>query len=117
MARLEVPMYARVWRLGILPGKTGEFAAAVNSGIPILRRQAGFHSLLVLRGGPGEKLEATIVSAWDSLEALRNSENSAFQEGLDRVLSYCEHHPFMREEEVLVSEFAARDLSDATAGP
>jgi heme-degrading monooxygenase HmoA len=105
-------MYARVWKVGILPGKAEEFAAAINSAIPIVRRQAGFRSLLVLRGGPGEKLEATVVSAWDSLEALRNSENSTFQEAVARMLSYCEHRAFMREEEVLVSEFASHDLSD-----
>ena len=110
-------MYARVWKLSILPGKVEEFADVINSLIPTYRRQAGFRGLVVLRGGPGEKLEATVVSAWETLVALRDSENSAFQEGLDRVLSFCEHRPFMREEEVLVSEFASRDLSDATAGP
>jgi len=109
-------MYARVWRLGILPGKVEEFAAAINSVAPILRRQAGFRGMFAVRGGPGEKLEVTGFSAWDSLDALRNSETSAFQEVLDRVLSYCEHHPFMREEEVLVCEFASRDLSDTTVG-
>ena len=109
-------MYARVWRVGILPGKAEEFAAVVNSTILIVRRLAGFRGVLVLRGGPGEKLEATVVSAWDSLEALRNSETSAFQEAVARMLSCCEHRAFMREEEVLVSEFASRDLSDTTAG-
>ncbi len=109
-------MYARVWRVGILPGKVEEFAAAINSGIPNLRRHAGFRGVLVLRGGPGERLEGTMVSAWDSLDALRNSETSEWQEALDRILSYCEHRPFMREEEVLVSEFASRDLSDTTVG-
>jgi heme-degrading monooxygenase HmoA len=105
-------MYARVWKLGILPEKVEEFAAAINSGIPILRRQAGFRGLLVLRGGPEEKLEATVVSVWDSLVALRDSETSAFQQALATVLTFCERRPFMREEEVLVSEFASQDLTD-----
>src|ERR1700674_1810561 len=82
VARLEVPMYARVWKFNILPGKGEEFAAAINSFIRLRRRQAGFRGVLVLRGGPGEKLEATGLSAWDSLEALRNSETSAYQEAL-----------------------------------
>ena len=107
-------MYARVWKLVILPGKVEEFAAVVNSMIPIYRRQAGFHGLLVLRSGPEEKLEVTVVSAWDSLDALRNSETSAFRQALTRTLSLCEPRPFMREEKVLVSEFASQDLSDAT---
>ena len=105
-------MYARVWKLVILPGKVEEFAAAANSIIPILRRQVGFRGLLVLRSGPGEKLEATAVSAWESLVALRNSENSAFEQMLARILPLCEHHPSMREEEVMVSEFVCQDLTD-----
>ncbi len=109
-------MYARVWKFNILPGKVEAFAAVVNSFLPILRRQAGFRGMLMLRGGPGERLEVTGVSAWDSLEALRNSETSAFQETLARALSFCEQRVFMREEEVLVSEFAAQDLSDSTVG-
>ena len=105
-------MYARVWKLGILPGKAEEFAIAAKSAIPVLRRQAGFRSLLVLRGGPGERLEATVVSVWDSLIALRDSETSAFQQVLTRVLTFCEHRPSMREEEVLVNEFASSDPTD-----
>jgi len=105
-------MYARVWRLVVLPQKGEEFAAAVASALPILRKQPGFRSCLVLRGGPGEKLEATVVSTWDSLVALRDSETPAFQKALVHVLSFCEHRPFMREEEVLVSEFASQNLND-----
>jgi len=100
-------MYARVWKLGILPGKVNEFAAATKSAIPILRKQPGFRSLLALRSGPGEMLEATVVSVWDSLVALRNSETSAFQKAIANVLTLCEPRPSMREEEVLVSEFAS----------
>jgi heme-degrading monooxygenase HmoA len=105
-------MYARVWKFVILPGKVEEFAAAAKSTIPILRRQPGFCSLLVLRSGPGDKLEATVVSVWDSLVALRDSETSTFQQALAHVLTLCEPRPFLREEEVLVSEFASQDLSD-----
>jgi heme-degrading monooxygenase HmoA len=105
-------MYARVWKFVILPGKVEEFTVVINSMIPAYRRQAGFRGLLVLRSGPGEQLEATAVSAWDSLVALRNSENSAFEEALARLLPLCEQHPSMREEEVLVSEFVSQDLTD-----
>ena len=100
-------MYARVWKAAILPGKVEEFTVAAKAGIPILRRQSGFCGLLVLRSGPGERLEATIVSMWATLEALQNSETSVFQQALVDVLSLCERHPFMREEEVLVSELAS----------
>ena len=105
-------MYARVWKFVILPGKVEEFVAVSNSLMPIYRRQAGFRGFLVLRSGPGEKLETTVVSAWESLVALRNSETGTFQQALAHALTLCEPHPFMREEEVLVSEFVSQDLTD-----
>ena len=112
LTRPEVHMYARVWKLGILPGKVEEFTAATKAGIAVLRRQPGFCGLLVLRSGPGERLEATVVSMWTSIDALENSETSVFQQTLVHVLSLCERHPFMREEEVMVSEFASANLDD-----
>ena len=107
-------MYARVWKFVVLPGKFQEFADVSNSMIPVYRRQPGFRGLLLLRGGPGEKLEVTVVSAWDSLVALRNSEDNTIEKALSHILTLCEHRPFMREEEVVVSEFVPQDLSDAT---
>jgi heme-degrading monooxygenase HmoA len=107
-------MYARVWKLVILPGKVAEFAVVAKSAIPILKRQPGFRGLLVLRSGPGEGLEATVVSTWASIDALRGSETGALQQALARALSVCEPRPFMREEEVLVSEFVSDDSDDTT---
>lgn len=49
---------------------------------------------------------------WASMEALRNSGTPAYQDALVRFLSPCERHPFMREEEVMVIEFASADLDD-----
>jgi heme-degrading monooxygenase HmoA len=112
LTRPEVHMYARVWKLVILPGKIEEFTAAAKAGMEILRREPGFRGLLVLRTGPGEGLEATIVSVWNSIEALRNSETPTYQQALVAFLSLCERHPSMREEEVMVSEFASADLDD-----
>ena len=103
-------MYARVWKLGILPGKTEQFAVAVNSIRPFLRRQLGFCGLIAPRTGPGEGLEATVISTWASIEALRDSETSVLKQALVDFQSYCERHPLMREEEVVVSEFTSDDL-------
>ena len=111
LARPEVHMYARVWRAGILPGKIEEFAAAINSVRPILRGQVGFCGLLVLRSGPGA-LEATVVSVWNSIDDLRNSEATTFQQTVVKILSYCEPRPVMREEEVVVSDFASDNLDN-----
>ena len=108
-------MYARVWRIGILPGKVDEFEALVKSIVPAWRQMAGFRGLLVLRTGPGEMLDATVVSTWETLDELRSSENSTFQQAVARALSFCEPHPTMREEQVIVSEFASPDSSDITA--
>jgi heme-degrading monooxygenase HmoA len=105
-------MYARVWKVFILPGKVEEFAAASKAAIPILQSQPGFRGLLVLRSGPGEGLEATVVSTWASIDALRDSETAVFQQTLAGFLSLCEPHPSLREEEVMVSEFASENLDD-----
>lgn len=107
-------MYARVWKAGILPGKVEEFTAATKAAIPIFNRQSGFRSLLVLRSGPGEMLEATVISVWNSLVDLRNSETSAFRQVVTNVLSFCEPHPSMREEEVLLSELGLPASPDPT---
>ena len=105
-------MYARVWKVGILPGRVEKFTDAAHAMMPILRGQPGFRGCVVLRSGPGEGLEATVVSMWESIDALRESETAAFQQALGTFLSHCERHPFMREEEVLVSEFASKSLDD-----
>ena len=108
-------MYARVWRIGILPGKAEEFDTLIKSVIPAWRQMAGFRGLLVLRTGPGEMLDGTIVSTWATLDDLRGSENSTFQQTLVRLLSLCEPHPTMREEEVVVSEHAPPAASAAAS--
>ena len=108
-------MYARVWKAIILPGKVEEFEAAVKSIILAWRQMAGFRGLLVLRTGPGETPEVTVVSTWETLEDLRGSQNDTFQQAVVRVLSYCEPHPSVREEHVVVSEFASPRSSDITA--
>ena len=105
-------MYARVWKFVILPGKVAEFADIVKSAVPLLQGQPGFRGLLVLRSGPGEGLEATAVSTWASIDALRDSEKAVFQQALADTLSILEPHPTLREEEVVVSEFASADLDD-----
>ena len=105
----EVHMYARVWKANILPGKVEEFAASINFVRPLLRKQAGFRGLLVLHTGPGEALEATVLSVWSSIDDLRNSETPAFQEAVLSMLTFCERRPVMREEVVVLCEFSSDD--------
>jgi heme-degrading monooxygenase HmoA len=106
-------MYARVWRVVILPGKMVEFLATTNAMLPILRRQRGFGGLFVLRSGPGERLEVTVVSMWASLEALQDSETPTFRQEVVKFLALCEHRPAMREEEVIMNEFPSSSPDDS----
>ena len=102
-------MYARVWRAGILSGKVDGFTASIDSMKPLLRAQPGFCGLLVLHSGPGEALEATIVSMWTSIDALRDSETPEYQKAVAHVVSFCAGHPVMREEEVLLMDIVSGD--------
>ena len=105
-------MRARVWRVVILPGKMEEFLAHTKSMLPILRRHPGFGGLLAMRSGPGERLEVTVVSMWTTLETLQDSKNPEYRDALVRFLALCEHRPFMREEEVMMSELPSGDPDD-----
>ena len=100
-------MYARVWRFSVFPEKVEQFAAACRSVGAINWKRAGFRGLVVLRGGPRDTPESTVVSAWDSLEGLRASEGDAFQQAVARALACCKPGAVLREEDVLICEFAS----------
>jgi len=101
-------MHARVTHFRVRPGKIEDFQGAVDSVIPLIRKQQGFRALVVLHASGGAQPEATVLSLWDSLEDLKASEKNMFlYQAITRVLSYCEGFPTIREHEVLVSEFAA----------
>lgn len=105
-----MPMQARVTQFRILPGKLEEFSAAVDSLIPLMHEQAGFKSLVVLRGDehPSGPTEAMVITTWDSLEALRASErNLYFYRAMARVLTFSDGFPAIHEHQVLVSELGA----------
>ena len=100
-------MYARVWKFSVFPEKVEQFRAACKSVLGILRKRTGFSALVVTRGGLRDSPEATVVSAWDSLEALRASESDSFQKAVAKVLACCKRDAVLREEEVLICEFAS----------
>lgn len=102
-------MHARVTLFRILPGKTEQFTAAVDTLMPAIHRLKGFRFLLVLRGPEKDRPEATTISVWESLEDLHAGDNNVFlNQALARLLSCCDGFPKIREQEVLLSEFAAR---------
>ena len=99
-------MYARVWKFNVLPEKLDEFAAACRAVGAINHRSPEFRGFVVVRGGPKDSPECTVVSVWISLEALRASENEAFQQAVSRALTYCKPGAALQEEDVLVCDFS-----------
>ena len=52
--------------------------------------------------------EVTLVALWDSLQAIRASENNLFlTQAISRFLACCEGLPHITEQEVLASDFVA----------
>jgi len=104
----EATMHARVTQVRIRPGKLDEFKGAIDSMLPLARQQEGFRALVVLRSAERGTQEASVISLWDSLDHLKNSEKNLFlYQALARLLTFCEGFPVIREQEVLISEFAA----------
>jgi len=80
-------MYARVWKLVILPGKVEEFAVVINSMMPTIDGRPGSAACSCCEVAR-RKAGSDRSSAWESLVALRNSENSAFEQLLARILPF-----------------------------
>jgi quinol monooxygenase YgiN len=101
-------MHARVWQLQIRPGKVQHFKDTLSSVVDLARQQAGFHGVLALSSGKSESPDVTLVAVWDSLQAIRDSENNLFlTEAISRYLTCCEGLPHISEQEFLVSDFIA----------
>jgi len=101
-------MHSRAAEYRILPGKLEDFLRAIHSLLPMLRQQAGFRALVILRTSAGDPPEAMSISVWDSLSDLKASEENMFlYQAISRLLEFCEGFPPIREYEVLISEFAA----------
>jgi len=109
-----MPMHARVTQFNVRPGKMDEMAGALDSLIPLMHKQQGFRSFIMLRGAtlPGAAPQANTVTAittWDSLDSLRASEeNLYFYRAMARVLEFSDGFPAIQEHEVLANEFSAR---------
>ena len=71
-------MHARVWQLYIRPGKMQDFQDILSSLVDLARKQKGYRGVFVLGSGKSESPDVTSVALWDSLEAIRASENNLF---------------------------------------
>lgn len=98
-------MYARFSEFRVPPEKLQGFVRASKSLIPLLRKETGFRSVLVLRGD-GSPILVRVVTVWDSLEDLKASEDTMFlARALARVAEFSKGFPWIEECDVLVSDF------------
>ena len=101
-------MHARVWQLHIRPGKVQDFKDTLSSVVDMARQQAGYRGVLALRSGKSESPDVTVVALWDSLQAIRASENNLFlTQAISCFLACCAGLPHITEQELLASDFIA----------
>jgi hypothetical protein len=98
-------MYARVWKFNVLSEKVEQFGVACRAVGTVNRKRPEFRGFVVVRGGSRDAPECTVVSVWDTLEALRASEGGAFQKALGEALAYCRPGAVLQEEDVLICDF------------
>jgi quinol monooxygenase YgiN len=101
-------MPAHVWQLHVRPGKLQDFRDILSSIVELAREQDGYRGIVALASGKSESPDVTLVALWDSLEAIRASENSLFlTQVISRFLVCCEGLPHIMEQELLTSDFIA----------
>lgn len=99
-------MHARIWQLRVRRGKLEEFKNALHSLIPAAQQQGGFLGVLALGSDEKEASDISLISLWESLNALRASErNMLVAQAISRFVSCCEGLPQIQEREVLASDF------------
>ena len=101
-------MHARVWLLHIRPGKVQDFQAILSSLVDLARQQEGYRGVLAFASGKSEAPDVTLVALWESLAAIRASENNLFLvQAISRFLVCCEGLPHITEQELLASDLVA----------
>jgi heme-degrading monooxygenase HmoA len=104
----EEAMPAHVWQLHVRPGKLQDFRDILSSLVELAREQGGYRGIVALASGKSESPDVTLVALWDSLEAIRASENSLFlTQAISRFLVCCEGLPHIMEQDLLTSDFIA----------
>ncbi len=99
-------MYARVWRVRMLPGKTDEFKAALQSLTEQAKRQPGYRGFLLLGPAGEDAPDTTIIALWDSFESMRESErNLLVTQALAHLYRFSDGMPHILERPVLAAFF------------
>jgi hypothetical protein len=88
-----------------------DFQDIFSSEVELARQQGGYRGVLALASGKSESREVTVVARWDSLQAMRASENNLFlTQAISRFLACCEGLPHITEQELLASDFVATSV-------
>jgi quinol monooxygenase YgiN len=104
-------MHARVWQLHIRPGRVQDFQDVFSSVVDLARQQGGYRGVLALASGKSESPDVIVVALWNSLEAIRASENNLFlTQAISRFLACCDGLPHITEQELLASDFIATSV-------
>lgn len=100
-------MHARVTQFTVPSEKLNEFIASLNATIPLMRQRKGFQALLVLRVELSNPPDVRVMTIWESQQALQESEsNLDFYQALAHALAFAKGFPVIREEEVVLHDFA-----------
>jgi len=104
-------MHARVWRVRMQPGKTDEFKSALLGLAEQARRQQGYRGFLLLGPADDDTPDTTIISLWDSFEAMRATERNLFvTQALAHLYKFSEGMPHIVERPVLAMTFRPEDV-------
>jgi hypothetical protein len=101
-------MPAHVWQLHVRPCMVQDFKEILSSLVELAREQDGYRGIVALSSGKSESPDVTLIALWDSLEAIRASENSLFlTQAISRFLVCCDGLPHITEQNLLASDFIA----------
>ena len=101
-------MHARVWQLHLRPGKVQDFHEILSSLVELAGQQDGYRGVLALCSGKSESPDVTLVALWDSLQAIRITENNLFlTHAIARYRACCEGFPHVTVQQLLASDFIA----------
>jgi len=100
-------MHARVTQFSVPCDKLNDFIDALNSAVLLMRQRKGFQALPVLRVEESNPPDVRVMTIWETQQALHESEsNLYFYQALARALAFAKGFPVIREEEVVLHDFA-----------
>jgi Antibiotic biosynthesis monooxygenase len=101
-------MPAHVWQLHVRHGMVQDFKETLSSLVELAREQDGYRGIVALASSNSESPDVTLLALWDSLDAMRASENSLFlTQAISLFMVCCEGLPHITEQKLLGSDFIA----------